>query len=119
MTPAVDIRIKVSVASCYFGVQEGRYDQEELSVPTDFRFMNRITLFNDANLVALVCPRAHQLQAGSKDNPSHRDKGKLLAPRAAAFYKHLKVEDRFEHVVFEGGHEFNDASAWAFVEKHL
>lgn len=119
VTPAVDSRIKVSVSSCYFGVQEGRYAQNELSVPTDFRFMNRMTLFNDADLVALICPRAHQIQAGSKDNASHREMGKSIAPRSAAFYEKLKLNDRFEHVVFEGGHEFDDASAWAFVKKHL
>ncbi len=119
VTPAIDTRIKVSVSSCYFGVQEGRYQKSELSVPSDFRFMNRLTLFNDAELVALICPRAHQIQAGSRDNASHREMGKKMAPRSAAYYKKLNLNDRFEHVVFEGGHEFDDASAWAFVKKHL
>ncbi|MCY2981754.1 MAG: dienelactone hydrolase family protein [Planctomycetota bacterium] len=119
VTPAIDTRIKVSVSSCYFGVQEGRYEQDELSVPSDFRFMNRMTLFNDADLVALICPRAHQIQAGTTDNASHREKGKSLAPRAAAYFEKLHLSDRFQHVVFEGGHEFNDEAAWAFVEKHL
>ena len=119
MTPAIDTRIKVSVSSCYFGVQEGRYEQDEHSVPTDFRFMARMTLFNDADLVALICPRAHQIQAGSRDQASHREKGKMLAPRAASFYKKLGLEARFQHFVFVGGHEFNDASAWNFVAEHL
>ena len=119
MTPAIDKRIKVSVASCYFGVQEGRYEQDELSIPSDFRFMNRMTLFNDADMVALVCPRALQIQAGSTDNASHREKGTALAPRAAAFYEKLGLSDRFQYVVFEGGHEFDDESAWSFVEKQL
>jgi len=119
VTPAIDTRIKVSVSSCYFGVQEGRYEQDELSVPSDFRFMNRMTLFNDADLVALICPRAHQIQAGTTDNASHREKGKSLAPRAAAYFEKLHLSDRFQHVIFEGGHEFNDEAAWAFVEKHL
>ncbi len=119
VTPAIDTRIKVSVSSCYFGVQEGRYQQKELSVPSDFQFMNRMTLFNDADLVALICPRAHQIQAGSRDNASHREAGQSLAPRAAAFFKKLGRADRFQHVIFEGGHEFDDASAWEFVKKHL
>ncbi|WP_298864473.1 dienelactone hydrolase family protein [uncultured Gimesia sp.] len=119
MTPAIDTRIKVSVASCYFGVQEGRYAESELSVPSDFRFMNRLTLFNDADLVALICPRALQIQAGSKDRASHRETGKNIAPRAAAFYKKLNLSNRFQYVIFEGGHEFDDASAWTFVKKHL
>jgi dienelactone hydrolase len=119
VTPAIDTRIKVSISSCYFGVQEGRYEKSELSVPSDFRFMHRITLFDDADLVALICPRAHQIQAGSRDNASHREKGKHIAGRSAAFFKKLSLSDRFEHVVFEGGHEFDDAAAWAFVKKHL
>ena len=119
VTPAIDTRIKVSVSSCYFGVQEYRYERDELSVPTDFRFPSRFTLFDDADKVALIAPRAHQIQAGAKDNDSHRAKGAEIAPRAAAFYKKLNRADRFEHVIFDGGHEFDDASAWAFVEKHL
>ena len=119
VAPALDRRIKVSVSSCYFGVQEGRYAKQELSVPSDFRIMHRITLFNDADLVALICPRAHQIQAGSRDNASHRETGKQIAPRAATFYQRLGISEKFEHVVFEGGHEFDDAAAWAFVEKHL
>lgn len=119
VTPAIDTRIKVSVSSCYFGVQEGRYNQNELSVPTDFRFMNRMTLFNDAELVALICPRAHQIQAGAQDNASHREMGKNIAPRSATFYEKLNLRNRFEHVVFDGGHEFDDTAAWTFVKKHL
>ncbi|MCP4815165.1 MAG: hypothetical protein GY888_21870 [Planctomycetaceae bacterium] len=119
VTPAIDKRIKVSVSSCYFGVQEGRYEAQELSVPSDFRFPDRFTLFNDADIVALVCPRAHQIQAGSRDNASHREKGHMLAPTSANYYQQLKISDKFEHVIFAGGHEFHDKSAWAFVKKHL
>ena len=119
VTPAIDKRIKVSVSSCYYGVQEGRYEASELSVPTDFRFVDRFTLFNDADIVALVCPRAHQIQAGARDNASHREKGKVLAPISASYYKQLKLPGKFEHVIFAGGHEFDDQAAWAFVKKHL
>ncbi|MCA9105681.1 MAG: acetylxylan esterase, partial [Planctomycetales bacterium] len=119
MAPALDTRIRVSVSSCYFGVQEGRYEQDELSVPDDFRWLNRMTLFNDADLVALICPRALQVQAGSTDMASHREKGRELAPRAASYYERLGQGERFEHFVFDGGHEFDDASAWPFVEREL
>jgi hypothetical protein len=73
----------------------------------------------DADLVALICPRAHQIQADARDNASHREKGKNIAPRAAASFTMLNLDDRFEHVVFEGGHEFDDVSAWGFIEKYL
>jgi len=119
VTPAVDTRIKVAVSSCYYGVQEGRYERDELSIPSDFRFQDRFTLFRDSEIAALICPRALQIQAGRTDDNDHREPGKLLAPLSAAYYKKLGIEDRFEHLIFDGGHEFDDQSAWAFVEKHL
>src|SRR5436305_7000613 len=72
VTPAIDMRIKVVVSSGYFGVQEGRYERDELSVPGDFRFKDRFTLFRDSELVALICPRALEIQAGSRDDVDHR-----------------------------------------------
>lgn len=119
VTPAVEPRIKVAVCSCYYGVQESRYERDELSIPSDFRFQNRFTFFRDSDIVALICPRALQVQAGSKDGVDHREGGKVLAPQSAKYYEKLGVEERFEHRVFEGGHEFNDDAAWAFVAKHL
>ncbi len=119
VTPALDTRIKVSVSSCYYGVQEGRYERDELSVPPDFKFKDRFTLFRDSDIVALICPRAIEIQAASKDDTDHRDPGKLLAPISAAYYKKLGLSDRFRHLIFEGGHEFHDESAWEFVKKHL
>jgi hypothetical protein len=119
VTPAVDQRIKVSVCSCYYGVQESRYDRDELSIPVDFEFKDRFTLFRDSDIVALICPRALQIQAGSRDGVDHRDGGKLLAPRSATFYSKLNLTDQFQYLIFEGGHEFHDESAWEFVKKHL
>lgn len=119
VTPAVDLRIKVSVCSCYYGVQEARYERDELSIPSDFKFKDRFTLFRDSELTALICPRALQIQAGSKDGADHREGGKLLAPKSAAPYERLGLPEQFQHLVFEGGHEFHDESAWEFVKKHL
>lgn len=119
VAPAVDPRIKVSVSSCYYGVQEGRYEREELSVPPDFKFKDRFTLFKDSTIVALICPRALEIQAGSMDDNDHREPGKLLAPISESFYKRLGKADQFRYHIFEGKHEFNDASAWEFIQKHL
>jgi len=119
VTPALEPRIKAAVSSCYFGVQEGRYEQDELSVPSDFRFTDRFTLYNDPEIAALICPRALEIQAGAKDNASHREMGKQLAPRTAEYYNKLGKKDNFRFVVFEGGHEFHDATAWDWLGKHL
>lgn len=119
VTPALEPRIKVAVSSCYFGVQEWRYERDELSIPPDFRFNDRFTLFQDPELVALICPRPLLIQAGSGDNASHRDGGVQLAPRSAEYYSKLGRGDAFQFLVFDGGHEFHDASAWEFLKKHL
>lgn len=119
VVPALEPRIKVAVSSCYFGVQEGRYTQDELSVPSDFKFKDRFTLLRDPEIVALICPRPLEIQAGSTDDADHREPGKLLAPQAAAYYQGLHRADDFRFVVFEGGHEFHDESAWEWVAKHL
>ena len=119
VTPALDTRIKVSVSSCYYGVQEGRYERDELSIPSDFKFKDRFTLFRDSDIVALICPRALEIQAGSKDDDDHREPGKAQAPLSEAYYTKLGLRDRFHYLIFEGGHEFHDESAWDFVKKHL
>lgn len=119
VTMALEPRIKAGVSSCYFGVQEVRYQRDENSLPSDFRFMGRMTQFRDPEIVALVCPRALQIQAGKNDDAEHRDGGIALAPLAASYYKRLGKDGDFEFTVFNGGHEFDDASAWPFLAKHL
>lgn len=119
VVPALEPRIKVAVSSCYFGVQEGRYERDELSVPSDFKFKDRFTLLRDPEIVALICPRALEIQAGSMDDTDHRDPGKRLAPEAAVYYNKLHRADYFRYVLFNGGHEFHDESAWEWVAKHL
>ncbi len=119
VTTALEPRIKAAVSSCYYGVQEGRYETDELSIPSDFRFMDRFTLLKDSELVALICPRPLEIQAGATDNASHREMGKRLAPLSSAYYHGLGADSSFRFVVFDGGHEFNDATAWEFLKSHL
>ncbi len=119
VVPAVDTRIKAVVSSCYFGVQEFRYAQDELSVPSDFRFPDRMTLFKDSELGALICPRALEIQAGESDAPTHREMGKTLAPVVASYYARVGRPERFRFVVFPGGHEFWDLTAWDWLEQRL
>jgi len=119
VVPALEPRIKVAVSSCYFGVQEFRYEADELGVPTDFRFMDRFSLFRDSEIGALICPRPLLIQAGKNDDAPHRDMGIRLAPEVAAYYERLGKSDAFQFLVFEGGHEFHDQSAWDFLQRFL
>lgn len=119
VTAAIDRRIKVAVSSGYFGVQEGRYAENELAIPTDLEFSARFTLFRDESTVALICPRSLQIQAGNRDSVHLWESGQKLAVIAAGFYAGLGLGDRFEYRLFEGGHEFQDDLAWGFIAKHL
>jgi dienelactone hydrolase len=119
VVPALEPRIKVAVSSCYFGVQEFRYEADELSVPSDFRFMDRFSLLRETELVALICPRALLVQAGKDDDAPHRDMGIRLSPVASEYYRKLNLRDRFQFLLFGGGHEFHDESAWAFIKKNF
>lgn len=116
---ALEPRIRVAVSSGYFGVQEGRYAANELSLPSDLEFPGRMTLFRDPDFVALICPRPLQLQAGDRDEIHHATTGRQLSIQAAQYYQHLGKDSRFEHHIFSGGHEFNDDLAWRFMERHL
>jgi dienelactone hydrolase len=116
---ALELRIKVAVSSGYFGVNEGRHEENELSIPSDLEFPGRMTLFRDPDLMALICPRPIQLQAGDRDAVHHSQPGQTLAAEASEYYRKVGREAAFEHRIFPGGHEFNDELAWAFVARHL
>ena len=119
VTPAVEPRIRCVVSSCYFGVQEGRYDRDELSVPSDFQFTDRFSLLKDPEIVALICPRPLEIQAGSKDDNDHREPGRLQAPQTAEYYEKLGKGSDFRFAVIEGGHEWFSDSGWEWIRKHL
>jgi len=119
VTPALDPRIKVAVSSCYFGVQEYRYERNEFIGVSDFAFPDRFSLLRDPEVAALICPRPLMIQAGKSDDDPHRAMGVRLAPEVANYYNRLGQGERFKFDLFDGGHEFNDATAWAFIEKYL
>ena len=119
VTPAVDTRIKVAVSSCYYGAQEWRYQKSELGLPSDFRSQDRMTLFKDADLVAMIAPRALLIQAGARDDDDHREGGVQQAPASAEYYQKLGQGERFRFYIFPGSHEFDDASAWPWLKKYL
>ncbi|HVU24130.1 MAG TPA: dienelactone hydrolase family protein [Opitutus sp.] len=116
---AIEPRIKMAVSAGYYGVQEGRYADDELSIPPDLAFPARMTRFRDSDLVALICPRPLQIQAGDHDEIHHWKSGQKLAPESAAYYAKLGLADRFDYRLFAGGHEFSDALAWPFVARFL
>ena len=103
VTPALDTRIKCAVSSCYFGVQEWRYERDELGVPSDFRFIDRFTLLRDPEIVALICPRALEIQAGTNDDSRTGTWACSLRRRRPSTTGSSARADDFRFVLFEGG----------------
>jgi hypothetical protein len=67
--------------------------------------------------VALICPRALEVQMGTHDDLFPIATARLLAPEAAEYYHKLGLADRFRFTDFDGGHEFHGATAWEWLER--
>ena len=100
---ALDERIKVAVVACGF-----RYAAVEAASP-----------LTSSQLISAIAPRPLQIQAGRRDP---LDSIQLARPAGALgpeIYGKAGAKDRFAFEEFEGGHEFNGALAFAFLQKYL
>lgn len=118
-TAALEPRIKVAVSSCYFNDRADLLDRTEPGGWADWRFSEGLRLFTDPDIVALICPRALEVQVGVKDELFPIEGARRIAPAAAEPYRRLGLDGRFRYLEFEGGHEFHGASAWEFLAQHL
>lgn len=119
LTMALEGRIKAGVSSCFFGWRTAAYWNAEDGGNPDRLYPHGATLFNDPEVVALICPRPLQVQMGTGDTLVKIEPAREQAPRAAAYYQELGLGDRFEYREFDGWHEFNGALAWEFLRRHL
>lgn len=118
-TTALEPRIKVAVSSCFFSDREELLDKTEPLGWSDWRFPSGLTLFRDEDIVALICPRPLEVQAGISDELFPIAAARRTAPKAAEHYRRLGIIDRFRLVDFAGTHEFHGETAWEFLKRHL
>ena len=111
-TAALDTRIDAAVSSCFFNERK-RYLWSDWSY---FGFMNE---FNDAEVAALICPRAFMIEVGDNDTLFAVDGAKAESLRAKKYWDGLGLSDRYVFTAFSGGHEFKGDGAYEFVRKHL
>lgn len=111
-TAALDTRIDAAVSSCFFNERK-RYLWSDWSY---FNFMNE---FNDAEVCALICPRAFMIEVGDNDTLFAVDGAKAESARAKKYWDGLGLSDRYVFTAFAGGHEFKGDGAYEFVRKHL
>ena len=118
-TTALEERIRVAVVAAYFNDREEVLNSAEPFGMTDWRFPKSLSVFHDANMVALICPRPLQIQTGNHDQLFPIAGARRIVPDARRVYERLQRGERFSFVEFVGRHEFNGEAAWHFIEKQF
>lgn len=104
-------RIKAGVVSAWFNqrrnkmaVPDERYSS--FSPREEHAFFNGwLTEFSDDDLVSLIAPRPLMIQHGKNDNIAHWPQVVEEYEEAMVHYHKLKMPERIELILHEGGHE--------------
>ncbi len=113
LTTAYDVRIKAAVSSCWLN---DRY----VHAFSDWSYKGSMYAFEDAEIAALIAPRALYVEVG-KNDPTFPVEGALeQAERLSEFYKAAGAQEKFVFDAFDGVHElsYNDEPI-AFLYKNL
>lgn len=111
-TLPLEPRIKVGIISAFFNhrlkkmvVDDPRYtcclrsDEAHMFLPS------LLTGFTDSDLVSLICPRPLMIQTGKADNVSWWPLVLEEFENAREHYQKLKIDDKIEMCLHNGGHE--------------
>jgi dienelactone hydrolase len=82
-------------------------------------FRGWLTEFTDSDAVSLICPRPLLVQTGKKDGIAWWPQVIEEFEAAKDHYRKLKIEDRIEMDLHDGGHEIRLESGIAFLKKWL
>ena len=126
-TAPLDKRIKVAINCAFFN---DRFAKMAVSSPLYSCFLDadeeHIWIpgwlsggFDDANLAALTCPRAVQVQQGRADGIGWWPLQHKAFEKAREPYDKLGIGDRIEYADHQGGHEILVEQGLAFLRKHL
>jgi len=123
---ALDRRIKACAISGHFNdlipkmVQPSTNYTAFIETSEDYAFFPRhFQLFNDADIVSLICPRAVFIEQGRQDRVVHwKDSQRAFEP-VKKIYDRLGIGDRAEYSIFDGPHEIHGTEAFAFLDRFL
>ena len=113
VTAAVETRIRVTVASCFFN---NRY----VYALSPAVWFNSGNTFLDAEIAGMVCPRPLCIEVGKQDSLFDVSYAQPEAQKVARFYERLGVPERFLYKEHEGGHELDKSDdGIQFLAKYL
>jgi dienelactone hydrolase len=97
---AVDTRIRAALTSCFFN------DRETYDLGPAVWF-DSAGAFMDAEIAALVAPRALCIEVGQRDDMFAVDRARAEAEPVRAVYERLGLGERFRYHEHAGTHEFD------------
>ena len=126
MLPAVEQRIKVSVASAFFQRRLGKmidYDFPRSpylkTCEEDRFFAGWLKYFDDADVVSLICPRAFAAETGRQDPAIWPDGSRAAYEEAREHYRKLGIEERIAYFEHDGGHVARGIETFDFIAAQL
>ena len=103
MTAAADTRIRSAYASCSFEETVG------MAAFSDWKWKNSGLMFDEAEIAALIAPRAVCFDAGDRDELFGSGMSKKEYAAAKPFFEAQGVGDNIYLKCFDGGHELDPA----------
>ena len=123
---ALDRRIAAAAISGHFNdfvpkmVTPSPHYTAFIQTPEDYAFFpNQANRFSDADVVSMICPRPVLIEQGREDKVVHWPMSVSAFAEVTEIYRKLKIEDRAEHHIFEGGHVMHGDAPLRFLQKHL
>ena len=107
---ALDERIKAVVASCSF---------REAPMMRESIIEGRPLDLTSPQQIALVAPRALQVQAGLTDASAPIESVRRAIAEAKTYYQRAGKLEMLDYQEFQGGHEWRGDIAWQFLSKYL
>ena len=91
-----------------------------IDTPEDYAFFNdHFRLFNDADVVSLICPRPVFIEQGRKDTVAYWEASERAFQPVKEIYEKLGIGERAVYSIFEGPHEVRGVEAFAFFDRWL
>lgn len=110
---AADTRIRVALPSGFF-------NNRRIYLYSECSWFAAAETFLDAEIAALICPRALYIEVGKLDTLFAPHHAAPEAAKVAKIYKQLGIANRFVYHEHEGGHEIDLANNGInFLCKHL
>ncbi|MDQ6766048.1 MAG: hypothetical protein M3Z22_08120 [Verrucomicrobiota bacterium] len=112
---ALDERISVAVVAAYINDRQLVLGLNEPFGNLEWRFPNSLSVFQDATMAALICPRPLQVQAGDHDQLFPIKGSRETVPGIRFIYERLGIGQRFSFAEFVGRHDFRGDLAYKFI----